>query len=274
MRVWLPSGLILLLLGRALVAVPPDPMEPLHWTVAGERRKAIVLFPKAPRNKPAPLVFYFHGHGGRMENLARRMQIEKYWPEAAVVFTQGLPTPSRVDPMGKRAGWQSVAGTMGDRDLKFVDAVLRTVRQKHAIDEDRIYAGGMSNGAIFTYVLWSARPDIFAAYAPCAGILRSPDNLTLKPGAILHIAGESDRIAPFRLQEQSMAKVREVNGCKDTPVEWESLCKLYPAKSKSGAPFVSYIHPGGHSIPPQAVELMIKFFKEHPRNKSAIGALE
>jgi polyhydroxybutyrate depolymerase len=131
----------------------------------------------------------------------------------------------------------------------------------------------MSNGANFTYVLWSARPGIFAAYAPCAGILRYPENLTLKPGPVLHFAGESDRTAPFEMQQESMAKVREVNGCKATSVEWGALCKLYPARSRSGAPFVSFIHKGGHSIPPQAVELMIKFFKENPRRKSSTGAL-
>jgi len=47
-----------------------------------EKREAIVLFPDAPRNKPAPLVFVFHGHGSTMEAFVRRMPIQQFWPEA------------------------------------------------------------------------------------------------------------------------------------------------------------------------------------------------
>jgi polyhydroxybutyrate depolymerase len=259
--------LVLMLFGLAPAGDPPEP-TPLHWTINGEKREAIVYFPDAPRKKPAPLVFIFHGHGSTMEAFARRWNVQKYWPEAVAVYMQGLPTASRVDPKGKKAGWQSMAGTEEDRDLKFVDAVLKTVHRKHAIDDDRVYAAGQSNGGGFTYVLWSARPDVIAAYAPGAAILRYPEDLKLKPGAVLHIAGEEDRTAPIEMQRESMAKVREINGCKEKPVEWGPGCKLYQPKSKSGAPFVSYIHPGGHGPPANAFETIIKFFKEHPRQRS------
>jgi polyhydroxybutyrate depolymerase len=248
--------------------------KPLHWTINGERREAIVIVPKGPRNQPAPLVFFFHGHGQNMEKVAQRSRIPRLWPEAVVVFMQGLPTPSRVDPKGKKAGWQSQAGTMGDRDLKFVDAVLKTVHEKHAIDDDRVYSAGTSNGGGFTYVLWTARPEIFAAYAPCAAMLHLRENMTLKPGAVLHIAGQQDRTCPFTMQQETMAKVREVNGCKETSVDWGNGCKLYPPQTKSGAPFVSYIHPGGHGAPPHTAELSVKFFKEHPRKSSTTDAAD
>jgi polyhydroxybutyrate depolymerase len=264
MRIHPSIGLIMLVPGLALEAAPPELPEPLHWTIDGQRREAIVIFPDGPRRKPAPLVFVFHGHGSTMEAFTRRMPIQKLWPEAVAVYMQGLPTASRVDPKGKRMGWQSQAGTEGNRDLKFFDVVLKTVRRKHSIDQDRVYATGLSNGGNFTYVLWSARPGVFAACAPVAAILRYPENVALKPGALLHIAGEKDRTAPFEMQLESMAKVREINGCKDDPVEWASACKLYPPEGNSGAPFVSFIHPGGHGAPPHSLELIIKFFKQHP----------
>jgi polyhydroxybutyrate depolymerase len=193
--------------------------------------------------------------------------VHTFWPEAIAVYMQGLPTPSRVDPKGKRAGWQSEVHTQGDRDLEFVDAVLKTIRERHTVDDDRIYAAGLSNGGGFTYVLWAARPDVFAAYAPCAAILHGPEKLKLKlkPRAIFHIAGETDHTAPFELQEQSMAKVREINHCQDSAVVYAPGCKLYAPRDESGAPFVSLIHPGGHGAPPHTFELMIRFFKEHPR---------
>ena len=79
---------------------------------------------------------------------------------------QGLPTPSPVDPRGRFPGWQREVGQSGDRDLKFFDAVLATLKQKYPVDEHRIYATGFSNGAFFTYVLWATRGSTFAAFAP------------------------------------------------------------------------------------------------------------
>src|SRR4029079_2204781 len=84
---------------------------------------------------------------------------------------QGLPTVSPVDPQGKRPGWQREAGQYGDRDLKLLDAALASLPEQYPVDDPRVYATGFSNGAVFTYLLWAARPGTFAAYAPCAGVL-------------------------------------------------------------------------------------------------------
>ena len=266
MRTFPMIGSVFVLSGLALAADAPEPKS-MHWMINGERRDAIVVVPDSPQGKPAPLVFVFHGHGSTMEAFARKWDVHKHWPEAAAVYLQGLPTASHVDPKGKKAGWQSLAGTEGNRDLKFVDAVLETLRKSHTIDDDRIYATGHSNGGGFTYVLWSARPKVFAAYAPCSANLHTPENKPLEPGPVLHIAGENDETAPIENQLKTMARVREVNGCKANPVEW-SGCKLYEPKANSGAPFVSFIHPGGHGPPPRGFETIIQFFKEHPRHRS------
>ena len=64
-----------------------------------------------------------------------------------------------------KPGWQRDVGQQSDRDLKFVDAIMTTLRQKYSIDERRVYATGFSNGGLFTYLLLSARPNLFAAFA-------------------------------------------------------------------------------------------------------------
>ena len=88
-----------------------------------------------------PVVFAFHGHGGSMQNAARSFGFHTLWPEAVVVYPQGLNTPDRLtDPEGKKPGWQSAAGDQGDRDLKFFDAVLKNLRQDYKVDSRRIYA--------------------------------------------------------------------------------------------------------------------------------------
>ncbi|MDB5391787.1 MAG: esterase [Planctomycetaceae bacterium] len=266
MRAFSLIGLVLLLSGLALAADPPAP-KPWDWMIDGDRREALVVLPETPSDTPAPLVFAFHGHGGNMEGFGHRVALRKHWPEAIAVYMQGLPTPSRLDPQGKKPGWQTQTSDATNRDLKFLDTVLATLRKKHAIDEDRIYATGFSNGGGFTYLLWSARPKLFAAYAPCAAILREPENSKLEPAPILHIAGERDQVALFEMQLKTMAKVREINGCQEIPVEWGLGGKLYPSKTKAGAPFASLIHPGGHIVPNHSIEMIVKFFKEHPRQR-------
>ena len=63
------------------------------FNVDGVERTAIIY----PNTKPAPkagapLVLGFHGHGGRAEFVARRWSLHTLWPEAIVIYLQGLPT--------------------------------------------------------------------------------------------------------------------------------------------------------------------------------------
>lgn len=247
----------------ALVTLAAQP-ELMKWTVDGVEREALVAAPQNPPAAGTPIVFVFHGHGGNMHNAARSFHLEELWPEAIVVYPQGLPTPSRIDPQGKRSGWQSSAGAQQDRDLKLFDTILSSLKKKWPVDENRIYATGHSNGAIFTYLLWSTHPDLFAAVAPSSAP-KGRIELT-KPLPTFHIAGEQDRIAPFALQQATINQVRRLNGCADKGTEWAAGCTLYP--SESGTPLVTLIHPGGHVFPKEAPALMVRFFKEHAQKVS------
>src|SRR5260370_1318733 len=109
----------------------------------------------------------------------RGMAFENSWPEAIVVYPQGLPTPGIImDPKGERPGWQREPEQEHDRDLKFVDAILATLRKKYSVDPYRIYATGFSNGGLFTYLLLSQRPNVFAAFAPGGAVLLASVPLT------------------------------------------------------------------------------------------------
>ena len=77
-----------------------------QWTVDGVVREAIISIPPEAKTKPAPLVFAFHGHGGNPTFVARSFHLHTAWPEAIVVYPQGLNTPAKlVDPDGKMPGW-------------------------------------------------------------------------------------------------------------------------------------------------------------------------
>lgn len=231
-----------------------------EWTVDGVKREALVYRPA--KVEGAPLIFVFHGHGGTMRYSARRMNFHSLWPEAVVVYPQGLPTKGALtDSEGKRAGWQRGPGDEKDRDLKFFDAMYETFA-KEKIDASRVYVTGHSNGGGFTYLLWATRHDKLAAVAPSAAAGFAIVN-KLKPLPCLHFAGKNDPLVKFAWQERMMTAVRKVNGCADAPKGWAGKCKLYP--SKGGTPLVTCIYPGGHEYYRDAPELTVKFFKEHTR---------
>jgi len=242
----------------------------LEWSVDGVKREAIVVIPPTPApaaatTAPTPVIFGFHGHGGNARYSVRTFAYQTHWPEAICVYMQGLPTPGMTDPKGLKNGWQKTVGDQEDRDLKFFDAVLATLRKDYKIDEQRIYAAGHSNGGAFTYLLWAARGEIFAAVAPAAAGMRTYRDLKPKPA--MHIAGEQDTLVPFAFQKRAMAEVRKINGCEAEGKEWAKGCTLY--KSKGGTPFVSMICPGDHTFPAEAPELIVKFFKEQVKSAAA-----
>jgi polyhydroxybutyrate depolymerase len=234
----------------------------MQWNVEGVVREALIHVPAAVRTAPCPVVFAFHGHGGTMKNAAQRFAYHKHWPQAVAVYMQGLNTPGALtDPEGKKPGWQKTVGDQNDRDLKFFDAVLATLKKDSQVDEKRVYATGHSNGGGFTYLLWAARGEVFAAVAPCAAAARRQMD-SLKPKPVLHLAGEKDPLVLFDWQKQTMDQLRKLNACEEGK-PWGTYCTLYP--SQTGTPLVTYIHHGGHELPKDAPPVIVKFFQEHTK---------
>ena len=246
------------LVGLVLVlnACSASAQQVTRWQVEGETREAIVYVPDAPPgNQEVPLVFSFHGRGDTMQNF-QYTDVHVEWPEAIVVYFQGLSTGRGLP------GWQAGRGADGDRDLKLVDVALASLREAYNVDDDRIYATGFSNGGMFTYLLWAERPDVFAAYAPVAGRLR-PSVQPTQPRPIFHVAGRRDRQVEFSAQEAAIANAVDVNGVAATLTSCGDNCTVYG--SDEAAPVMTWIHPGGHVYPRETSGRIVSFFREHPR---------
>ena len=233
-----------------------------EWTIADQKREGMIYVPESAKEIPAPVVFVFHGHGGSMANAARQFNIHGLWPEAIVVYLQGLNTPGRLtDPLGRRPGWQHAAGDSQDRDLKLFDSVLAELKRDQRVDENRIYSTGHSNGGGFTYLLWAERGNIFAAVAP-SGAVATRFVSKLRPIPVMHIAGEKDELVKFNWQELGIQALLKHQQCVK-PSTNDGLVRVHP--SEIGCPVVTYIYPGGHKFPADAVPHIIKFFKENAK---------
>ncbi len=243
-----------------LFAVTQVPSYLETFRIDGVERQALV-FPgvgEAPR-EGRPLVLAFHGHGGSMRQAARSYDVQELWPEAMVVYPDGLPTKGITDPAGTKRGWQQNAGEEGDRDLRLVDAILTGVK---GADRQRIYSIGHSNGGRFTYLLWAARGERFAAY----GASGSPAVLlsrSFRPAPAFVTAGETDPIVPFVSQKMTIDRLARLDGvdlARGTKTGYVTL-----ATGSNGLELGTYVSPAGHAFPPDAVAATLALFKRHSR---------
>jgi polyhydroxybutyrate depolymerase len=256
----LVAGVVAAAFACRLAAQEPVRRE---FKVGDDAREALVVAPASAKSAAAPLVLVFHGHGGTAKNAAAGFAIHKHWPEAVVVYPQGLPTPGRLtDREGKKSGWQAGVGEQNDRDLKFFDAMIAALKAELKIDEKRVYSTGHSNGGSFTYILWGARGDVLAAVAPSAAPAPAAGKgLTPKP--LLHIGAENDPLVKFEWQKRTIDAARSINGCAAEGKEHGKFCTLY--ESKTGTPVMTFLHGGGHKFPAEAPPVIVAFFKEHAR---------
>ncbi|QDT07751.1 hypothetical protein K227x_61790 [Rubripirellula lacrimiformis] len=233
------------------------------WLVDGVERQAIVSLPADSQTPPTALVFVFHGHGGTMNRALTMFAMDRHWPESIVVSPQGLRTPGLLtDSDGKKPDWQTSPGQQNDRDLKFFDAMLASLKQEHNIDQQQIFATGHSNGAAFCYLLWALRGDTLTATAPSAGAITLKLRRLLKPKPAMLLAGENDQLVKFAWQQRSIEFVRRLNHCDDQPTTAGNL-HTYPSKLQM--PLQAYIHPGGHRFATEAAPAIAKFFQSQSK---------
>lgn len=250
---------LLLMMGSFLIYA--NSLNRLTLSVDGIQREALIYLPDDKSDILRPVIFAFHGHGGTMRLAAEKFSCENYWPEAIVIYPQGLKTPGTLtDPRGMQSGWQNSIGDMADRDIRFFDELLQYLNHAYTIDQTRIYALGHSNGGLMTYILWAARGDVLAGIASISAILGSAkDRALLTPKPVFYVAGRNDPLVKYEWQVHMIEYIKKVNGCGNGEQGETEGITIYP--SLRGTPLVTYIHNGGHEVPEGIMADIIGFFK-------------
>ncbi len=231
----------------------------LKIQVNGVERSALVYPGKASVGAPSPLILAFHGYGSNAKQMAS-YGLHEAWPEATVVYPQGLIVRGRTTGR-EEPGWQHAIGESDNRDLQFVDALLTELHERYVLSTHRVYAAGMSNGALFCYVLLAARPEKFAAFAPVSGASTLIRESKI-PRPLLMIHGKNDHTMPLEWAEWTCDYARLLNGCGRQTKEWDKDYLSYQPCT-SGQPVIWHVHNGGHEWPDDATDHIVRFFKEH-----------
>lgn len=170
----------------ATAGLLPDGTSVHELSVGGLSRSYRVYRP-AGLTGPAPLVLFLHGGFGSAE----QAETNYGWDAQADTGRFLVAYPDGID-----RAWNTGGGccgrpaAQGVDDVGFIVAVVHDLEGRTAIEADRIYVTGMSNGGIMTYTL-ACRTDLFAAIGPVAATLLD-DCQHPAPVSVIHVHGTGD----------------------------------------------------------------------------------
>lgn len=174
-----------------------DPVRDLgceyHYEPAGGwMREWYVYVPRQVRehpDRPAPVVFACHGYtctgeiylgNSGWNRIADRYGFLVVAPTAPFDIIQGKGENEACKFENTQLPAWNIFGKPDRPDeLAFFRHMLQDLRKRYSVDAARIYATGHSWGSMMTQYLGMALPDVFAAIAPCSGVLFDEHDETL-----------------------------------------------------------------------------------------------
>jgi len=271
---------------------------------SGSRTFRIHVPPGYEPNTPLPVVLMFHGGGGS----GRQLQ-EASAEMDPIADREGFVT---VYPDGTGAlrtwnggGCCGAAVTQNTDDVGFVSALLDHIEASLCVDRNRVFASGMSNGAILSHRLGCELAERLAAIAPVAGTDLTSSCRPTRPIPVMHTHGTADGHVPwaggegcgpttdvdFTSVPETLERWRARNGCsmatRVTFTQGNGSCETYEGCAAGADVILCSIDGGGHSWPggkppadvvdcsgngPQsasffASEAIWKFFSAHPMQR-------
>ncbi|MFO0893076.1 MAG: PHB depolymerase family esterase [Isosphaeraceae bacterium] len=269
--------------------------------IGGERRTYLVHIPPSYQTeKPTPVVLVFHSAMMNGASMARFCGLNEKSDQAGFVTVYANGTGATPYFLYWDAG--GVRGRVSD-DVGYVEKLLDDLDSVVNVDPARIYATGMSNGAMMCYRLAAELSDRIAAIAPIAGTMAIEECRPRRPVSVLHFHGTKDGLVlyggpdertPKNLKFLSVeATIRawvKANGCPETPLklglrettgDGTAVLGFRYGPGKEDAEVILYaIEGGGHTWPGRdprikflgksthkisANDLMWEFFQRHPR---------
>jgi polyhydroxybutyrate depolymerase len=192
--------------------------DQVRWiSSGGMRRRYLIHLPAGVTSAAGlPVLLAFHGRLGTAEGMSRLTHLDQVADEHRFVV---------VYPQGYRRSWNdgrpsTPAHAAGVDDVAFVTGLIRHLIRSDHVDAGRVYATGMSNGAIFTERLGCDLAGLLAGIAPVAGPMPVPVDRSCHPSrpvAVLEIHGTADPVVPY-----GGGQVHSVTGGTVRSVAWTS----------------------------------------------------
>jgi polyhydroxybutyrate depolymerase len=194
MPVHLLAVLLTILVVGGCSAAPRGDAPGAHTlTVDGRSRTYRVDVPDGATGR-LPVVLVLHGGGGN----GRQVERQTGMSSSARFITVYPDGTGRTSLLSWNAGnCCAYAHREGVDDVAFVSALLDEVLAEYPADPARVYATGMSNGAMMSYRLACELSDRIAGIAPVAGALNVTPCRPERPVAVLAVHGTADQAVPY-----------------------------------------------------------------------------
>ncbi len=200
-------------------------------TGGGSRSFRVHVPPGYEPTRATPVVLMFHGGGGN----ARQFQ-ERSAQMDPIADREGFITvyPQGTGALGTWNGGLCCGRAAQDNvdDVGFVAALLDHLEGALCVDRHRVFATGMSNGALMSHRLACELSQRIAAIAPVAGTLGVEPCTPERPVALMQIHGTEDGHVPweggvgcgpsgadFTSVPSTLEGWRQRNGCASTTSE-------------------------------------------------------
>lgn len=254
--------------------------KPGDYTVSmnysGIKRYYMVHVPRQYDGKsPSPLLLALHGGGGDMGIQATDEFYKLISKSDKEGFIAVFPNGFSPFNSGKLATWNAgkccaAARDKNIDDVGFIKKVVSNVSAQAAIDPNKIFAIGMSNGGMLSYRLACELATTFRAIASVAGTDNTVQCSPKAPISVLHIHAKNDdkvlfnggagasfrdesKVTDFVSVPETISKWVKLNGCDPTPNRVlqnpQAYCDKYSKCQNNTEVQLCVTEKGGHSWP-------------------------
>lgn len=269
-------------------SVPDEPVE-----LPADRPIHVRVPDGMDPSEPAPLVVLLHGFGVSGEVQDAYLQLGDAAAQRGMLFV----APDGTENRGGQRFWNATPACCGlgsdVDDIGYLTDVIAKVRQDHAVDPDRIYLVGHSNGGFMSFAMACARADTIAAIASIeAATFDDPAACDpSEPVAVLQVHGTADTTIaygggtiagePYPSAPDTLAMWAAYDGCDpepdpSKPEPRQILADLPPAEvtvhhdsCEPGGHVELWTQPDGVHIPRFTDDFsgqVLDWLLEHPRS--------
>lgn len=268
-----------------------------------ERRYLMHIPDRYDPQTATPVLLAFHGGGVNAKHMVTFSGLNEKSDQAGFIVVYPYGT-GRLASVLTFNGGNCCGYAMRNSidDVEFTRQILDDLAKHLSIDSKRVYATGMSNGAIMAYRLASELSERIAAIAPVAGTMGINAIRAKRPVPVIHFHGSADESLPFGggfgkglsdtnfyPVEQSIRDWVKANGCNEQPIVdtlsdtandgTKIIRKLYGGGKDGAEVVLIVVEGGGHTWPGRearakvlgkstknisANDMMWEFFLKHP----------
>jgi polyhydroxybutyrate depolymerase len=272
--------------------------------VDGRERTYCVHIPRGlDADRPVPVVLALHGATMTGPTMAWFTRLDDASDESGFLVVYPDGTGSSLSFFWNAGACCGAAARDHVDDVGFIRALLDDLAGVYRVDPLRVFAAGVSNGAMMAYRLGAELSDRIAAVACIGGTMAIESCRPTRPVPVLHVHGTNDEFVPFaggpgrrsvtgadhRSVESTIRAWVQANGCEETPMVvslpdqasdgTRVRQETYGGGREGSEVVLIVVERGGHTWPGRRIndrvlgkttmnvsanDLLWKFFERHP----------